>query len=198
MLRWSTTTTPGFPRLLGTLKHFLHSMASTVIQQLCRLPRQPRYTDNSNTSVSVKANSTSFIRILRYTYYENKAPSFVTEVGFGPEHEEDNLLLDRHCDVSQQLEEFIFCEGDVRRFYDRYLTLALMFALQPVGVVQLSEAGPSMGTTLNTVDSSFLFLDHPLMIAELKRPYRISGTHWADPTNDGLLARNQLSQEFRM
>lgn len=173
-------------------------MTSTVLQQLCRLPCQPRYTEDPNTSVSVKAKSTSFERILQYSHHENNARSIVSKVGFGPEQEEDVLLLKRHCDVSQQLEEFVYCEGDVRRFYDRYLTLALMFALQPAGVVQLSEAGPSMGTTTNTVDSSFLYLDRPVMIAELKRPYRISEKHWADPMNNGLRGRNQLSQEFRM
>ena len=178
-------------------------MASTVIQQLCRLPRQPRYTIDPKTSVSNKTNTASFQRILRYVYHDSEAPSFALDMsaattGFGPEHEEDTVLLNNRCDISQLLEEYIYCEGDVRRFYDRYLTLALMVALQPVGAVQLSEAGPSQGTTTNTVDSSFLFLDHPLMIAELKRPYRISAEDWADALNDGLLARNQLSREFRM
>lgn len=175
---------------------------STLRTQLSRLPLQPQYGQNTQASVSVKVASQPFERIIGYGYHDYNAPSFALDVcsprGFGREHAEDVRLLSSPLAPCQLHAEFIGNEGDVRRFYCRFLSGIPMLALKSLGIEERSEAGPPGNTQVsNTVDSRFTLGDEVLLVVELKRPYMIT-TQWEQATNAGLSDRNKLSKELRM
>lgn len=178
-------------------------MAATVRRQLGTLPLQPVYYPDTGASVTVKQASNEYHRILGYTYHDYNAPTFARDmcihVGFGTEEEEDVQVLNSPLAPCQLHAEQIGNEGDVRRFYYRYLSGIPMLALRSLGVIERSETGPTGNVqTSNTVDSRFTLREEVLAIVEHKRPHLISESQWADNENNGLATRNKLSRELRM
>ena len=178
-------------------------MASTFRAQLARGPLQIRAVAATNTLPSIKKHSDPFAPLTGYDYHGHNGPNFSTNlfhvtVGFGPENEEDIALLNRACDRFALIQERIHCEGDVRRFLDRFLTITTILMLDHLNVAQLSEAGPQQGNTVTTVDTSFLYQDHQIMIAECKRPHRLDLGQWANTNLKNSTTKDRLGKECRM
>lgn len=128
-------------------------------------------------------------------YYLNPTEDDIDQV-FGPEDALDAYLLNREVSPLNVTTELLQTEGDsVRTFYTK-VAEPIQLAFQPV-VALRSESGPLGPTDVNqTIDFTWGYRNHCLIIGELKRHGIIDVDRWTGVAGQNT-TRTWLGKELR-
>lgn len=146
------------------------------------------------TSYSMKAGATNSAPIVAYNLLQ-LSTIYQYHVGYGPELTDDTHRLAVLIHPPNRMPVVVGNEGDVRRFYSRYISHLLTLACPKLQ--ERAETGPIQQSTLSTtIDSRFTFNNHQALIVELKKPGTINEQEWRGQANTS--SRRNLSKEIRM
>ena len=166
----------------------------TVRSQLYVLGNIPLFLPDMSTTATPKAGANNFSRIREYDVVE---PEDVCEThsGYGPELQDDTSRLNTAVSRVNLSREVIGIEGDVRRFFFKYITGIVILACRELQ--ERSEVGPIEPTnSLTTVDARLSYANKQVAIVELKRPGVVNTDAWEQKL--GTASQRNLGKELRM